>query len=546
MRSQGNDSFAALIDSNASASDHRPQDTSGPQPAPARRADDTPAATDNRSRDRSAASDKAAPNNSDGRDTANSGRIDAVGNDNTDPTGASKPKSATSKPDAAKSGTAKAEAKAAATLSSDETPPADPTETTPQAAPVLTVPNAIAVAISAAISSAASPAEAPPVSPLVVDKNPAPLAIAAAAIAATTAVAGSVTPGATALAGIDAPANADPIATPAITDAVRAAGVKADTPAAIANTLTSPGAAADVPAATTIALATATAVATPVAPKISATSKAPAGSKDANAIAVAPAADDGKPQPAATSNAVETTPADIAQPETIGDKPKSETAPVDVKTSDLAPPTPASAPAINPAAYTHSAAGNAGLTAVTAADTSAAAGGTIQPQLASPSVTTTPALAPIPQFNVIADSQAAVPLSGLAMEIAASAKSGNSRFEIRLDPADLGRIDVRIDVDRNGQVTSHLTVEKPETLSMLRQDATQLQRALDNAGLSTGNDGLQFSLRDQSSSGQNDRGQSNPNAQRLIVSEDETVPTAIVSRGYSRMLGASGGVDIRV
>ena len=88
------------------------------------------------------------------------------------------------------------------------------------------------------------------------------------------------------------------------------------------------------------------------------------------------------------------------------------------------------------------------------------------------------------------DASAAVPLSGLAMEIAASAKSGKSRFEIRLDPAELGRIDVRIDVDRNGQVTSHLTVDRPETLSMLRQDANQLQRALDNAGLSTGNGGL--------------------------------------------------------
>jgi flagellar hook-length control protein FliK len=96
------------------------------------------------------------------------------------------------------------------------------------------------------------------------------------------------------------------------------------------------------------------------------------------------------------------------------------------------------------------------------------------------------------------------------MEIAASAKSGKTRFEIRLDPAELGRIDVRIDIDRHGQVTSHLTVERPETLSMLRQDANQLQRALDNAGLSTGNGGLQFSLRDQSSQGQNDGNQSNP------------------------------------
>ena len=115
-------------------------------------------------------------------------------------------------------------------------------------------------------------------------------------------------------------------------------------------------------------------------------------------------------------------------------------------------------------------------------------------------------------------------VSGLAMEIAASAKSGKTRFEIRLDPAELGRIDVRIDVDRHGQVTSHLTVERPETLSMLRQDANQLQRALDNAGLSTGNGGLQFSLRDQSSQGQNDGNQSNPNAHRLVVGEEDSVP----------------------
>ena len=133
------------------------------------------------------------------------------------------------------------------------------------------------------------------------------------------------------------------------------------------------------------------------------------------------------------------------------------------------------------------------------------------------------------------------------MEIAASAKSGKSRFEIRLDPAELGRIDVRIDVDRNGQVTSHLTVERPETLSMLRQDANQLQKALDNAGLSTGNSGLQFSLRDQSQSGQqNNNGQSNPNAHRLIVSEDDTIPASVAGRSYGRAFGASGGVDIRV
>ena len=146
----------------------------------------------------------------------------------------------------------------------------------------------------------------------------------------------------------------------------------------------------------------------------------------------------------------------------------------------------------------------------------------------------------------VATAGAAVPLSGLAVEIAASAQSGKSRFEVRLDPADLGRIDVRIDVARNGQVTSHLIVEKPETLLMLRQDAPQLQQALNDAGLKTGSGGLQFSLRDQSSSGQNNGNQSPNNAQRLVVNDETTVPAAVAGQSYGRMLGASGGVDIRV
>jgi flagellar hook-length control protein FliK len=178
----------------------------------------------------------------------------------------------------------------------------------------------------------------------------------------------------------------------------------------------------------------------------------------------------------------------------------------------------------------------------TTPDPGAQAANTLQPQLATQ--TTPSATAQLTVTN--AAQNATVPLSGLAMQIAASAKSGKSRFEIRLDPAELGRIDVRIDVDRNGQVTSHLTVERPETLSMLRQDANQLQRALDNAGLSTGNGGLQFSLRDQSQSGQNNNGQSNPNAHRLIVAEEDSVPAAAAGRSYGRATGALGGVDIRV
>jgi chemotaxis protein MotD len=197
-----------------------------------------------------------------------------------------------------------------------------------------------------------------------------------------------------------------------------------------------------------------------------------------------------------------------------------------------------------PAAHanTPSAIADVGQTAVNVSGNGLQAARAIQTQ----HLTASTASAPAAQLTATAATSAAVPLSGLAMEIAASANSGKTRFEIRLDPAELGRIDVRIDIDRHGQMTSHLTVERPETLSMLRQDANQLQRALDNAGLSTGNSGLQFSLRDQSSQGQNDGGQSNPNAQRLVVSEEDNVPSVVAGRSYGRMLASSGGVDIRV
>lgn len=166
-----------------------------------------------------------------------------------------------------------------------------------------------------------------------------------------------------------------------------------------------------------------------------------------------------------------------------------------------------------------------------------------QPQIQPPAMTAIP----VSQMSAAAATGLAVPMSGLAVQIAANAQGGRSRFEIRLDPAELGRIDVRLDVDRHGQVTSHLIVEKPETLSMLRQDAPQLQRALQDAGLKTGNNGLQFSLRDQSSSGNNSDHGSRRNSHRLIVGEiDGVSATAASSISYSRFSGVRGGLDIRV
>jgi flagellar hook-length control protein FliK len=138
----------------------------------------------------------------------------------------------------------------------------------------------------------------------------------------------------------------------------------------------------------------------------------------------------------------------------------------------------------------------------------------------------------------------AVPIAGLAVEIAARAQAGQSRFEIRLDPPELGRIDVRLDIDSSGQVTSRLVVERADTLEHLRRDAAGLERALQDAGLKTGENGLQFSLRDQGFAGRDDNSQS-PATARMLVPDPDLAPVDLAANTYGRMM-RTGGVDIRV
>jgi chemotaxis protein MotD len=203
----------------------------------------------------------------------------------------------------------------------------------------------------------------------------------------------------------------------------------------------------------------------------------------------------------------------------------------------------AATPAVGPAGH-HPSAAHAQPQALQPDPGSQIASTMPQPQTLPPTNTAIPAA----QLTATVATNPAVPISGLAIQIATSAQGGRSRFEIRLDPAELGRIDVRLDVDRHGQVTSHLTVEKPETLAMLRQDAPQLQRALEDAGLKTGNNGLQFSLRDQSSSGNHHGNGHDADRQphRLIISDVNTVAAVAAGRTYLHAAGASRGVDIRV
>ena len=93
--------------------------------------------------------------------------------------------------------------------------------------------------------------------------------------------------------------------------------------------------------------------------------------------------------------------------------------------------------------------------------------------------------APVHQINI----------PQVAFEVVRQLQAGNSRFQIRLDPPELGRIDVKLDVDGNGNVNARMTVERAETLDLMQRDQRALERALAQAGLDSSKTNLEFSLR---------------------------------------------------
>lgn len=152
------------------------------------------------------------------------------------------------------------------------------------------------------------------------------------------------------------------------------------------------------------------------------------------------------------------------------------------------------------------------------------------------------------QTSASAATNQPVPLqaAALAIEIASRARDGMREFQIRLDPPELGRVDVKLSVDRHGQVNTHLTVDRPETLDLLRRDAQSLERALQQSGLKTSDGNLEFSLRQQTPDGFNQRQAQSQGSEASGVPAADTDTAGSIHAEYQWAARLRGGVDIRV
>jgi flagellar hook-length control protein FliK len=139
-------------------------------------------------------------------------------------------------------------------------------------------------------------------------------------------------------------------------------------------------------------------------------------------------------------------------------------------------------------------------------------------------------------------SQQQLNLPQLAFELVRQVNDGNTRFQMRLDPPELGKIDVRLDIDASGQVNAKLIVERAETLDLMQRDQRGLEKALQQAGLDSAKTNLEFSLKQSPFSG-GQQGQDGNGRQPLfgadVTADAEDVPPPTINL-YRGSLTASG------
>jgi flagellar hook-length control protein FliK len=206
-------------------------------------------------------------------------------------------------------------------------------------------------------------------------------------------------------------------------------------------------------------------LAVPVAgAKLAAKSSSPAKSSNDAAAPVTPVAETGETNADA---AIEPAPSDAAPPEPRANAPQTD-----------------ARNARTEATFTLS-----GEAAAPSASQTSAAPPSVTPSLA----TSVSGGAPISQARTPETAPAA---TQVAQEIVRRFDGDTTHFEVRLDPPELGRVEVRLEVSRDNKVSATVVADSPQTLVELARHARDLQNSLQAAGLDLADHGLSFDLRD--------------------------------------------------
>ena len=136
----------------------------------------------------------------------------------------------------------------------------------------------------------------------------------------------------------------------------------------------------------------------------------------------------------------------------------------------------------------------------------------------------------------------------IAAQITRKLEGRSTRFEMALTPEGLGRVDVSLDIDADGQLAARLAFDNPVAAMDMRGRVDELRRQLEDQGFRLSQDALQFTERDPQSRGDGFDGRRErafARSSRLADDADLEVSAPVVGRWMSLSL-TPDRVDLKV
>jgi chemotaxis protein MotD len=135
-------------------------------------------------------------------------------------------------------------------------------------------------------------------------------------------------------------------------------------------------------------------------------------------------------------------------------------------------------------------------------------------------------------------------LEQVRIGLARAVEGAPSKLSLELMPKNLGKVTIEVEAAKDGQLKASIQADNPAALEVLRKDAPQLERSLQEAGYKLDHQSLSFSLRDQSQGG---KGEGNGQGRAQNATPENTLSPVVEDEAPVRRSRASmGRVDVTI
>ncbi len=138
----------------------------------------------------------------------------------------------------------------------------------------------------------------------------------------------------------------------------------------------------------------------------------------------------------------------------------------------------------------------------------------------------------------------------VSVRIRQAIDGGTDEISIKLNPPELGRIDVKMSIGQDGKTHLVFNVDQRDTLELLQRDTRGLERSLQETGLKTDNASMQFNLRQDQQGRQFGQNEQDPaftpfyNEGDEYGTKDALVKSTITETTYQ--MSVTNGLDLKV